>query len=87
MANTKISYKWTREYDQSMPDNGFGCEVDYIITDGVYNLEDYIMDRIGPFEEDENCEGFYYILDDYGERTNYVFMVISEEETDEDLVW
>ena len=84
MANTKISYKWTNNYDENEPNNGFGCEAEYIITDGVYDFEDFLADSDVIFNEEN---GVYFVLDEDFERTGEAYIVISTEETDEDLVW
>ena len=82
MANTKISYKWTNNYDENEPNNGFGCETEYIVTDGVYDFEDFLADSDVIFNEEN---GVYFVLDEDFERTGEAYMVISTEETDEDL--
>lgn len=80
--NTRINYKWAKEYDDSKPDNGFSCETDSIVTDGFYNFSDFLSDNGVMFEVDEKDEDFYFVVDDEGKRTGEVFMVISTEETD-----
>jgi hypothetical protein len=64
-------------------------ELDSIVTDGVYDFEDWIRDSIcrmtdGNFavERDGDC---YYILDGCNKRTGEMYQVISEEDTEEDL--
>lgn len=85
--NTKIIYKWTGAYNENMPDNNFESETNFIITDGIYDLTDYIRERAEKdFEEDDQCEGFYWIVED-GERTGEAYMVVAEQATDEDLTW
>lgn len=82
MANTKINYKWTNNYDENEPNNGFGCETEYIVTDGVYDFEDFLADSDVIFNEEN---GVYFVLDEDFERTGEAYIVISTEETDEDL--
>ena len=87
IMNMKITYKFAQNYDQSQPNNGFSEETDYIITDGVYDLEDYMRDNEVYYEEDEDTEGLYHVLDSPGgERTGAAYTVIRTEQTDEDLV-
>jgi len=82
MANTKINYKWTNNYDENEPNNGFGCETEYIVTDGVYDFEDFLADSDVIFNEEN---GVYFVLDEDFERTGEAYIVISTEETDEGL--
>ena len=87
IMNMKITYAYAQNYDQSQPNNGFGEETDYIITDGVYDFADYMRDNEICYEEDEDTEGLYHVLDSLGgERTGAAYMVIRTEPTDEDLV-
>lgn len=87
MNNMKITYVFAQNYDQSQPDNGFCGETEHIITDGVYDFEDYMQDRGVYYEEDEDTEGLYHVLDSpAGERTGEAYMVIRTEPTDEDLI-
>jgi hypothetical protein len=84
--NTKITFVSTSEYNDSIPNNNFPEETEYIITDGVYDFEDYLRDNGVNFEEDENTEGFYWVLDDDDKRTGAAFMILKIEDTDEDLI-
>ena len=81
--NNKITYKFTNNYDKSTLDNGFGCEADYIITDGVYDFGDYLADNEVRYEVDGDL---YFVTDQDGERTGEAFMIIGKESTDEDLM-
>lgn len=82
IMNNKITYKYTNNYDESTHDNGFGCDTDYIVTDGVYDFEDYLQDNEVRYEVDSDL---YFIVDQDGERTGEAYMVVSEEPTDEDI--
>lgn len=87
IMNTKITYAFAQNYDKSQPDNGFCGETEHIITDGVYDFEDYMQDRNVYYEEDEDTGGLYHVLDSPGgERTGEAYMVIRTEPTDEDLI-
>lgn len=87
IMNMKITYRFAQNYDLSQPNNGFSEETDYIITDGVYDFTDYMQDHEVYYEEDEDTEGLYHVLDSLGgERTGAAYMVISTEPTDEDLI-
>jgi putative transcriptional regulator len=86
IMNTKITFVSTSEYNDSIPNNNFPEETEYIITDGVYDFEDYLRDNGVNFEEDENTEGFYWVLDDDDKRTGAAFMILKIEDTDEDLI-
>jgi hypothetical protein len=70
-------------------ENQYSEELDSIVTDGVYDFEDWIRDSIcrmtnGNFavERDGDC---YYILDGCNERTGEMYQVISEEDTEEEI--
>lgn len=83
--NKRINYRWYSNYME----NQCSDELDSIVTDGVYDFEDWIRDRIyrmtdGNFsvERDGDC---YYILDECNERTGDMYRVISEEDTEEEL--
>lgn len=86
IMNMKITYAYAQNYDLSKPNNGFCEETEHIVTDGVYDLEDYMQDRNVYYEEDEDTDGLYHVLDSLGgERTGAAYMVIRTEPTDEDL--
>lgn len=80
----KIEYAIAGEYNLSVPNNGFNCETDYIVTDGVYDFSDWLNDNGVQFEEENDI---YFVLNNSGDRTGEAFMIVSEEETDEELVW
>lgn len=86
IMNTKITFRFTPDYDESKPNNNFPEETDYIVTDGVFEFSDYLENNNVYFSEDENCEGLYWVLE-YGERTGAAYQVISVEPTDEELYW
>lgn len=74
MTNTNrtwITYRWNDNND-----------VDYIITDGLYDFGDWLNDNGVTHEQDGDV---YYVLDDCGKRTGETYTVISEEPTDDDL--
>ena len=83
MKNTKITYKWTNNYDESQPDNGFLEETDYIVTDGVYGFDDYLSDHGVQFENED--DDTYFVIDEDGDRTGEAFFIISETPTDEEI--
>lgn len=80
----KINYVWAKEYDLNTPNNGFAAETEHIITDGVYDFSDWLNDNGVQFEEENDI---YFVLNNSGDRTGEAFMIVSEEETDEELVW
>jgi hypothetical protein len=88
MANTnkKYTYVSTSRYDDSIPNNNFPEETDYIVTDGIFDFEDFLKDNDVNFEEDEKTKGFYWVLNDADERTGAAFFVLKIEDTDLDLV-
>ena len=87
IMNVKITYTFAKDYVLSKPNNGFCEETDHIITDGVYDFKDYLQDNNVYYEEDDECEGLYHVLDSHGgERTGEAYMVIRTEPTDEELV-
>ena len=85
IMNTKITYKFTSFYDDSQPNNNFPEETDYIITDGVFDFADYLENNNIYFSEDDDCSGFFWVLDSCGQRTGAAYQVLSEEPTTEEL--
>lgn len=83
--NKKYTYRWTANEDYSKTDDKFTEETDYIITDGVYDFEDWLNDNVPDYriERDGNT---YYLVDVNGDRTGEAYWVIREENTDEELV-
>lgn len=86
IVNTKITFRQTNNYDPSKPDNNFSIETDYIITDGIYDMEDYVRDQVinGDGRDFEREGNTYFLLDWEGNRTGEAFWVVSEEPTDEE---
>ena len=82
IMNNKINYKWTKEYNEAQPNNGFNEEIESIVTDGVYDFSDWLLDNGVKFEEENDL---YYVLDEYEERTGEAYQVINEEPTEEEL--
>ncbi len=82
--NKKYNYRWTACEDTTQIDNGYNCEVESIVTDGIYDFEDYLQDHDVEFEYDE-AENTYYVLDEDGERTGEAFWIVSIEDTDEEI--
>ena len=85
--NKRIDYRYYENYF----DGKFSWELDSIVTDGVYDFEDWIRDNVyrntdGNFSvEHEKGSDTYYIVDGCNERTGQMYVVISEEDTDEEL--
>ena len=80
--NKKITYRFTANFDISKPDCNFIPTSDYIITDGLYDFDDYLRDRNVDFEIED--ERFYFVLNDEGERTGECYVIASEEDTTEE---
>lgn len=83
--NKRINFRFFKNYMESQYEE----ELDSIVTDGVYDFEDWLGERLYQmtdgnfsFERDGDC---YYVLDGCNERTGEMYQVISEEETKEDL--
>lgn len=81
--NKKITYRFSAHFDINKPDWNLEAESDYIVTDGVYDFQDYLKDRDVDFEIED--ERFYFVLDDEGERTGECYVITSEEDTEEEL--
>lgn len=85
--NKRINYRWYANYME----NQYSEELDSIVTDGVYDFEDWLRESVcrntnGIFAvEHEEGSDTYYILDGCNERTGEMYQVISEEDTEEDL--
>lgn len=69
--NTRINYKWN--------DN---AEIDSIVTDGVYDFGDWLLDNGVNYEHDGNT---YYVIDELNEKTGESYTVVNIESTDEEL--
>lgn len=82
--NTKITFRITGNYDESIPDNNFETGTESIVCGENYDFEDYLRDRDVIAEEDEETKGFYWVLDCNGERTGEAYMVTKEEPTEEE---
>lgn len=88
IMNSKITFTYTDDYDENVPNNNFPEETeDIVVAKGEYDFEDYLRDNGVNFEEDEKCEGFYWVLDEFNERTNQAYMIIKTENTYEDLCY
>lgn len=84
--NKKYNYRFYKNYFE----NNYSEEIESIVTDGVYNFEDWLRDNINRFNdnytvEHEDNNDAYYILDGCNERTGEMYVVISEEDTAEEL--
>ncbi len=44
--NKKYTYVYTGHYDPSIVANNFGCESEYIITDGDYDFCDFMKEQV-----------------------------------------
>lgn len=81
--NKKITYRFSAHFDLYKPDWNLEATSSDIVTDGVYDFEDYLRDRNVNFEIED--ESFYFVLDDEGERTGECYVITSEEDTTEEL--
>lgn len=87
--NKKFTYRWTSNEDYSIPNNNYAEETEHIITDGVYDFEDWLSDSLykmyaGNYTYERDGDK-YYILDGCNERTGEVYWLINEEDTDEEV--
>lgn len=84
--NTKITYRITGNYDESIPDNNFEPGTESIVCGEGYTFGDYLNDRLdnivneetgGTYcaREDDECEGLYWIT----EIITYVGEITEEE--------
>lgn len=83
--NKKYNYKWYRNYFE----NDYSEELDSIVTDGIYDFEDWLRDSIysaynGNYTIERDNDT-YYILDGSNERTGEMYVVVSVENTEEEL--
>ena len=83
--NKKYIYRFCKNYFE----NEYFEETESIVTDGVYDFEDWLKDSINGYNnytvEHEDGSNTYYIIDGCNERTGEMYVVISEEDTDEEL--
>lgn len=82
--NKKYEYKHTMNEDFNVPDNNYGVETDYIVCEPPYDFFDFLCDNNVPFEYDDISDTFY-VIDDEGNRTGEVFLIINISDTDEQL--
>lgn len=78
----KYIYRATPNEDLSKPNNNYWEETNEIITDGIYDFEDWLRDNIYDnysVEYDESRDT-YYILDGCNERTGGAYKIVSVEE-------
>ncbi len=82
MKNVRIEYRWTNGYDKGMHNCGFVGETQYIVVEPPYEFGDWIRDHGGYYEEEN---GTFFIIKNE-ERTGEAFCIVSETETDEELI-
>lgn len=81
--NKKYTFYWTAREDYGVPNNNYNPESDYVVCEPPFDFGCYISDYCEKqYEQEENT---YYILDENGERTGECYMVVSEEDTDEEI--
>lgn len=83
--NKRINYRWYENYFEDK----YSEEISSIITDGIYDFEDWLRDNIyraynGNYAVERDGDT-YYILDGSNERTGEMYVIISEENTEEEL--
>lgn len=81
--NKKYIFRATANEDYSKPDNNYNVETEYIITDGVYDFSDCLNDLGVAFEQVNDT---FYLVDETGERTGEAYLIISVEDTDDELI-
>ena len=92
--NTKITYCWTREFDESMPNNGFEEETDYIVVGDGYGFEEFLSEHSG-LDYEKTSDGCYQVVErhldenheEVMEYTGEAYLILKEEPTDEELCW
>lgn len=80
--NRKYTYVWTPREDFNIPGNNYG-ETEHITVIPPYDFMDWLNDSGAQAEQDGNT---YYILDIGGDRTGEAYLIISVENTDENLI-
>lgn len=74
----RYNYKWTKDYNEAMPDNNYGEESFSVDTYGDYDFADWLRDQDYPyFIETDNEE--FIILDDDEEPTGERYFVLGKE--------
>lgn len=81
--NKRINYRWYENYFEDK----YSDEINSIVTDGIYDFEDWLRDNIyraynGNYAVEHDGDT-YYILDGSNERTGEMYVIISEENTEE----
>lgn len=83
MKNVKYTFYWTAKEDKSALNNNYNKEADDVVCEAGFSFADYLRDCLEvQYEQEDNS---YYLLDDEGERTGECYLVVSEEETDEEI--
>jgi hypothetical protein len=82
----KYAFVYTNIYDERIPNNNFPEETESIVADDWYDFEDYLHDNGVWYEEDENTTGFYWMLDENGDRTDAAIYAWEVECTDDDII-
>jgi hypothetical protein len=84
----KMIYKTTRNYNESLPNNGFGAETESVIfEDNYYEVEDWLRDNLDgeyDFNHDGEEETGIYRITRYGEETGEVYNILSVEPINEE---
>ena len=70
--NTRITFNWTDNYNEGLPNCGFPVGSETVVLGELYSFEDYLNDRYDNIvgdngemygaERDEDAEGFYWIM-------------------------
>lgn len=83
MKNVKYTFYWTAHEDKGAIRNNYTDTADSVVCGPGYTFGDHLSDYhdIQQFEQEGNS---YYLVDKNGERTGECYLVVSEEETDED---
>ncbi len=83
MKNVKYTFYWTAKEDKSALRNNYNLEADSVVCEAGFSFADYLSDCLEvQYEQEGNS---YYLLNDEGERTGECYLVVSEEETDEEI--
>lgn len=83
--NIKITYALTNRYDDNVPNNNFYDEKEHIVVEPPYDFESYLETNNVRYEIDEQDEDLFWVVDDANERTGEAFLILIQEQTDEEL--
>ncbi len=80
--NKHYDYRFTANYNSSRPDCNLFANSEHIVTDGVYDFDDFIREQAIPGADEISANNGEYIQHDYETEVNgwgkWYFLIDSE---------